>query len=158
MKRTSFFLSLCTFLLFACQNSSKQAEAPAEPTTAQDHTQIHDHEHEVVSNQVVLNNGEKWPANAETTEGIRKMSTLLNALPAESKLEDYHALKTTLENAYDEIIHKCTMTGEAHNQLHNFILPINEMIQELGSEDATKCKAVVDKLKKHLEEYGNYFQ
>lgn len=158
MKITSLLSSLIALLLIACQDTPKQTEPIATPTVEQDHTQTHEHGHKEKPIQVLLNNGEKWPANAETTEGIHTMSALLNALPAEPKAEDYRTLQTELDKAFGTIIQKCTMTGEAHNQLHNFILPIKDMIQELDSEDINECKSVSDKLKQHLKEYENYFQ
>jgi hypothetical protein len=115
-------------------------------------------EHAHSATPVNLNNGEKWMANAETTEGIHKMSSRIAEFTAQPKTEDYHALSVQLEDDFNNIIQRCTMTGEAHEQLHRFLIPIAENIKQLKSESIEICSGALDKLNKHLAEYENYFQ
>ena len=55
------------------------------------------------------------------------------------------------------IFKMCTMTGSAHDQLHNFLVPMKAMFGGIESEDLATCKASFDALQKHLGVYEKYF-
>lgn len=103
------------------------------------------------------NNGQRWKANPETTAGIASMQAILAKY--EGKTGDATArtaLQEELELAFQDIFKKCTMTGEAHEQLHNYLLPMKNMFEKIGS--ATESGPALEQLKKHLAEYQNYFE
>ena len=50
------------------------------------------------------------------------------------------------------------MTGEAHEQLHNFLLPLINMTEFLGSKDLDDCRTTVNKVKEHLADFDTYFE
>ncbi|MBK7618062.1 MAG: hypothetical protein IPJ10_01800 [Flavobacteriales bacterium] len=154
---TAFALAL--FSLGCTNNASETAEAhdhhPDTPV-AEDHDHAeadHDHaEAEAEIPEVTLDNGKRWIANAETTEGIAKMSALItNYDPATG---DPKALKAGLEEEFALIFERCTMTGESHNQLHNYLLPLH---QDMSDIDLTKSEEL-DLLKAYLGTYKNYFE
>ena len=106
---------------------------------------------------VQTNNGQRWKANPETTAGIASMQAILAKY--EEKTGDAAgrtALQEELELAFQDIFKKCTMTGEAHEQLHNYLLPMKNMFEKIGG--ATESEPALEQLKKHLEEYQNYFE
>jgi hypothetical protein len=105
-----------------------------------------------------LNNGNLWSANTETTQGINNMISLMNSFTEKESLEGYNLLKQNLEKEFGTIITECTMTGESHNQLHNFLIPIKDLFNGLESSDITICKANFNSLNKHLETYSTYFK
>ncbi len=105
-----------------------------------------------------LNNGNLWLANSETTEGINNMITLMNAFSDKENTEGYSTLKQSLEKEFGTIITKCTMKGEPHNQLHNFLIPMKSLFKGLESSELTICKESYSTLNKHLLEYSNYFK
>ena len=107
---------------------------------------------------VTLNNGERWDANPETTQGVMKMAKMVESFPDDASPVDYHTLKIGLEEEFGTILRKCTMKGEAHDQLHNYLVPLREMFSDLASDDATRSKIAVDKLRYHLRSYGDYFR
>ena len=156
MKTILAFIILTASFLTACKdraplkdehaiNNKNEAAAPHE-----------DHSGKAVS--VALNNGEKWPANAETSQGINNMVRIIHSIPQAPNVEDYHATKIALDQEFNTILKKCTMTGEAHDQLHNYLLPLKEIIDQLGSESIDENKKVVARLDQYLNEYSNYFQ
>ena len=158
MKQSIFLIGLFIMFLFACQNNpdpTKQVES-----TMKDKDTI-SHRHEETtgqSNTVKLNNGEKWIANTATKEGIKKMTALIKEFPAKPELNDYHSLKLKLETEFTLILKKCTMTGKAHTQLHNYLLPMKEMFIKLNSQEIDICKESLNKIKQHLSEFEIYFQ
>ncbi len=107
-----------------------------------------------------LNNGLKWKANKETSQGVSNMLDLVNkSLEKESlSIEDCEALSVGLKKEYQFIFKNCTMTGPAHEQLHNFLTPILRHIKTLKSEDQLESKNALQSLQIHLVTYVEYFQ
>lgn len=108
-------------------------------------------------NPVALNQGQKWPANPETTQGIIDMQGRLTGFTATPTPEDYHALMKILESDFKLIFQRCTMTGEAHNQLHNYLLPLKQMIEDLDSSNPEECRNTLKQITQHLSAYSSYF-
>jgi hypothetical protein len=156
MKKSIPFSCLIALTLAGCNSSeNKNAE-----------TDDHQHLNAPVAGEgaagsgsdgITLNNGERWAANAETTAGIKNMQSLVDAMSENPTPEDYHALKASLETSFDGILQQCTMTGEAHNQLHNYLMPMKAMFDGLGAEDAESCKKSLESLHGHLGKYDSYF-
>lgn len=140
---------LATLLIVSCNQNKKQQ--PAEPIQTIEES----HESEKV---LQLNNGDLWMANAETTEGIQKMTQLMANFTATENMEASRELKSTLEAEFGNIISKCTMTGAAHDQLHNYLLPMKPLFKDLAAEDLETRKSGLEKLTKHLSEYSAYFK
>ncbi|MDG1314054.1 MAG: hypothetical protein P8P29_00840, partial [Flavobacteriaceae bacterium] len=105
-----------------------------------------------------LNNGELWLANPETTEGIQKMKKRMSLFNNSENLEAYVILKAGLEEDFTELFEKCTMKGEAHNQLHNYLFPFLDLFDGLETSDLVVCKKSFSELNIHLNEYSNYFK
>jgi hypothetical protein len=143
-------------LLLACQSNQETAK-PQEPVRQEDHSG-HQHETEEAAPALMLNNGEKWEANKETTAGVANMQAAMKQVPAEAKIEDYHKLKVKLEAEFDGIVESCNMTGEAHNQLHNFLLPLRDKFEGLGATDLEACKKSYAEIGAQLAEYEKYFK
>jgi len=101
---------------------------------------------------VTLENGKRWKANPETTSGIANMIVLVDKQIAEKG--DAKAAKAGLEKEFGLIFERCTMTGEAHNQLHNYLIPIH---QKFSGFDAGDAKQLAE-MKTYLGTYGNYFE
>ena len=104
--------------------------------------------------KVQLDNGKKWKANAETITGINHMSSLVqNGI--DRKIEAvklYDSLKVEFKTIFD----KCTMTGESHNQLHNYLIPIKGQLEKLkaGNNDAE----ILKEMQEYLLIFKNYFE
>jgi len=114
--------------------------------------------HEGTSSQVELNEGKKWQANPETTDGINKMTVLVQQFEPTENVADYQALSEQLNLAFKEIFEKCSMTGPAHDQLHNYLLPMLGIMKKMRSDDLELCKASVQRMDDRLQEYEEYFK
>lgn len=148
-----FLISALGFALFAvgCAGSSSQTEVDAVETET---AQVEEEHHHGGATEVQLDNGEKWQANAETTEGVNKMLAFVNDA-AKSEAPDYLALKGNLEKEFMVVLEKCTMTGESHDQLHNYLLPLKAKFDQLG-EGSTQHN--VEELDHYLVSYSNFFK
>lgn len=154
--------AITIFLLFisviSCKNEVKttKKENPVVSSERKDATQEKDH-HGENEETITLNNGEKWQANPETTSGIKNMQEIVNAFSKNTSLEDYQAFKTKLEAEFTTIFQKCTMKGEAHEQLHNYLKPMIPIFDGLVSNQTETRQDNLNKLKKHLTTYSTYF-
>jgi hypothetical protein len=156
MKNVSMITALLVLSLSGCQYNSKQSNKNDEIN--QDSLMQHADEHTNNASPVSLNNGLRWEANAETTTGINNMLQRINTFPINPSVADYHALKVNLETEFNLILKECTMTGESHEQLHNYLMPMVALFNNLNSENIEICKDSFNILKAHLAEYDNYFQ
>ncbi len=122
-----------------------------------EHTEKSD-KHSAEDGKLVLNNGKPWDTQVEMTNRVKNMTQLLNDFSDYDNVDAYKKLSTALSHEFDMIFKECTMTGEAHNQLHNFLIPVKDMLEALNSSDVQKCKQGYEHLKAHLSEYNTYFQ
>lgn len=150
---------LCAFtfaMLFGCKNTDERkgekgkttTEVPKKFTAADGHT---------VGIDVKLNNGAKWEANVETTQGIGYMLGSVNDMPAQPALEDFKSLHKTLNVRFQSILQQCTMKGEAHNQLLSYLMPLKEKIDLLASVDLDTCTIMLPELKEYIMKYSHFF-
>jgi hypothetical protein len=103
-----------------------------------------------------LNGDNKWLMDAHTRSVASTMMNRFSSLDLElqnqQELED---LGEQLGQDLDTLIQGCTMEGEAHNALHDFLTSFMPALEEF------KTTASVDSAKhvKHLlAEYQNYFE
>lgn len=95
---------------------------------------------------------EKWHADAPTNGGIAKLQEMVDAFDPVAGVE---ALKGPLEKEFSLILERCTMRGEAHDQLHNYLLPLKARIDALdnGNPDST-----LSELESYLSSYWDRFR
>lgn len=144
---------LFTTLFIACD--SKQKEETTQPTKTE--KQDSKTESHTGGDHLSLNNGDKWMANKETTEGVNNIISLMDSFTDSDDVGDYKELTKGVKTEFSMIFKKCTMTGEPHNQLHTFLIPIKNSFKGLSSDDIATCKVSFDKLRTHLNEYDKYF-
>jgi hypothetical protein len=140
-KKTILFLSVIT-LFISCNSNKKEA------------IDIRTIKIEGVS----LDNTNLWEANIETTEGIKKMQNIMLTFSENEDVTAYASLKEELEAEFTNIFQKCTMKGEAHNQLHNYLKPMIDIFEGLESSDLKRCKSNFNTMENHLAGYANYFE
>ena len=154
----SFLLIISFVLIISCKQKPEKDQITIE--VQQETTDVIEPEesHENIDGTVSLNNGELWLANPETTEGIQKMKKRMGLFNNSENLEAYVILKAGLEEDFTELFEKCTMKGEAHNQLHNYLFPFLDLFDGLETSDLVVCKKSFSELNIHLNEYSNYFK
>jgi uncharacterized protein YxeA len=101
-----------------------------------------------------LDNGTKWKANSETTQGINSMITMIDRFNESGDNGEYSNLKADLESEYKLIFKNCTMTGAAHDQLHSYLMPLKDIIDQLEEPQPETILLLDD----HLQMYFEYFE
>lgn len=105
-----------------------------------------------------LNNGEKWKVNSEMTPHIEKGSEILNAFISQHD-KDYLKLAESLKEQNEALIQSCTMKGESHDELHKWLHPHMELIEELANaKDFNEAEPVITKLENSFKTFHNHFQ
>ena len=101
----------------------------------------------------------KWKANIETTEGVQEMLTILTDFEESDKLKDYKKLGRKLKKINKNILNKCSMKGEAHDNLHAFLMPVFRYLKTLKTtKSVSEAKKTVFNFERHLNAYGDYFE
>jgi hypothetical protein len=89
-------------------------------------------------------------ANSETTEGIYAMLALIEEFQNQFS-SDYAGLQENLTIEFQTIFKKCTMKGEAHDQLHNYLMPLKEELDQLSAKN-------IEHTRLYLIDYAQYFK
>ena len=106
---------------------------------------------------VNLDRGAKWITNRETSTGIAKMLGMVNEFTSNPTIEDYRGIHKKLATEYQIILQKCTMTGDARNELQHYLEPLKEKINTLSIGDLETCNKVLPEIKDYLLKYSHFF-
>lgn len=157
MKKTALLIALVFLAFTTCKQAAKEEQKNTETQTETQMVEAELHQNDEWVDEIVLNNGVKWQANQETTEGVRTMLSLIN----ESKLsssEDYKKLGDDLNEVKNTVIKECTMKGASHDNLHVWLHPLIEKIELLQNTESTEAGLkLTSNIKEHLEGYYEYF-
>jgi hypothetical protein len=106
-----------------------------------------------------LNDGEKWEADEATNNAIKEMLEIANKQVETGNISLYQEMGKNLSNEMQGLFKVCTMKGAAHDQLHNFILPLVKKFRDLEKvEDENKALLQQEKTLKYLNKYKVYFK
>ena len=144
--KSLLLLGLISVGTVSCSNSDSSNNEQTESHSANHH------------HPVQLNNGELWDANIETTQGVENMIKIMESYTEMESVSAFTELTASLKQEFAQIFEKCTMTGAAHDQLHNFLIPIKEQFPKLSSSNVTECQESFDQLHAHLKSYHQYFK
>jgi len=156
MKNTAILGLILLISVLGCKETQKKETNITEQTAVEHKEDLHGDQNNWMS-KIQLDNGSKWIANIETTEGIQTMSSRI-AEDESISIKHYRTLASELNDLKNNIIKECTMEGESHDNLHVFLVPLADKIEALGEVNSIHEGAVITKeIKEHLEVYDNYF-
>jgi hypothetical protein len=99
-----------------------------------------------------------WDANIETTIGFNNMIKIMDKFTGTDEVESYSQLVSDLKVEYNLIFKNCTMTGEAHDHLHDYIMPFSGYLKGLKSGDLETAQNSFKEMRAHLGDYKNRFK
>lgn len=140
MKIATFFLLI--LLLSSCSNN--------ENTTAQIL--------EKAPHDLVLDNDAKWEVVPDMMKTIQLFATSIVEFDG-TTIEEHQALSKQIEDNLNTLTSNCTMTGQAHDELHKWLLPFLDTSREFA--DATKLSEMensVISLKNEIHIFQQYFE
>jgi hypothetical protein len=140
-------IALLAIGITSCGNSTEKSQCSHGHDNNEAHEQTND-----------TGTGKLWQANPETTQGVGDMKKLMVSFSEKEDVAAYGLLSEKLKTAYGLIFTNCTMKGEAHNQLHNYLMPMGDMFKGIKSTELDVCKNSFEDLNKHLDEYQTIFK
>lgn len=165
MKKTILTTAILAAFLVSCNETKEKKESTE---TVEVTETVHEHHVGDIAevdgmdnswvNEIQLDNGKKWDANIETTEGVDKMMKMIESRETKT-VEDYHSLASELNEMKNYVVKECTMKGPSHDNLHVFLHPLIEKIDALGKVATVEQGAeITESIKKNLEGYYDYFK
>lgn len=149
-----FLISTIAIALIACKNENHHEnhdEHEHHDETATHEEDHHNHESEAI----MLNDGEKWKVVENMSAYIRNMEKAVN----EFKGDNYPALAKTIDENIRALTENCTMEGQAHDELHKWLLPFIELSEEFDvATEKENQEKIYQEFKKMFVEYNTYFE
>lgn len=137
------FISLLTFS--GCESSTNNTEIESKKENTHHHSE----------EDIQLNNGEKWLVEPSMLLIIRKMENEVNQFDQQS----FSQLGKQLTIDIEELTSNCTMTGQAHDELHKWLLPYIDIVDHLvQTNDQKEAKAVYQQIKQSFHTFNQYFK
>lgn len=143
------FLILILISINSCTNNTDNKEKVLE-TTEDNHEQHKD----VLS----LNSGEKWTIVPEMMTYLIYMNEDINKFEGKT-LEEHSSLAIDLSINIDLLTAKCTMKGDAHDQLHIWLVSYIKNVNNFAvAEDVQNAENILQELKNNFIEFNKYFK
>lgn len=148
LKNSALFV---IFVFFVGCNNSKNNKS------TENHSDIEKLQNEEIS-IMNLNDGNKWLVNEEMKPYVEEAKTLLIDFK-KNKSENYKELAKALKNKNLQLIKSCTMKGQSHDELHKWLFPHIEKINELvTANNTTEALKIIHQLENSFNIYDQYFQ
>lgn len=149
-----FLITTIAISFIACKNEGSHEnhdEHEHHDETATHEEDHHNHESEAI----MLNDGEKWKVVENMSVYIRNMEKAVN----EFKGDNYPALAKTIDENIRALTENCTMEGQAHDELHKWLLPFIELSEEFDvATEKENQEKIYQEFKKMFVEYNTYFE
>lgn len=133
-------IALSVFFLVSCNDKTKTQTI--ETTETHQHSELED---------IQLNEGKKWKVDDNMMIIIRKMEKEV----ASTDNENYQLLIDNLARNIDKLTSNCTMTGQAHDELHKWLLPFIEDVKAFSNDKSTEN---FQKIQNAFTTFNQYFE
>ena len=105
-----------------------------------------------------LDNGRRWAMSPSMLPPVRRMQERIAAADQDAVL-DHTTLADSLFVDIDALVAGCTMEGKAHAELHDWLMPHMQLVQDLESAtDTTQATAILQQLAASSAEFDRYFE
>ncbi len=146
MNKWTFTILFMSILLVSCNNNS---DKPNESSTQEEHH--HD------EGPIVLNDVEKWKVDDNMMVHIQNMEKDINSFDTTSN--NYAGLAKSIDSNLDLLTSNCTMKGQAHDELHKWLLPFLDLSEKFSDSDSEQEYANnFEKIKTSFSTFNTYFK
>jgi hypothetical protein len=112
------------------------------------------HEH-AVSEEVVLDNGKKWAVDTEMMIHIQNINSDVSSFEG----KEFDVLHEKLDNNLTLLTSNCTMSGQAHDELHKWLVPFLGTVQEFGNASTmSESQQIFREIESAMVEFKKYFE
>lgn len=150
--------SIAALVFVGCNSETKST---VESTTVEDSTSIaveEEHHHE---EDLQLDNGKKWVVVPEMLAHIRSMENRVHEFSKKSSstIEEHLSLAQELKSDIDKLTSSCTMTGQAHDELHKWLVPYMELVDAYStSVDLASVQSQFIEIQKSFAVFNEFFE
>lgn len=149
MKRFDITLFLIILVFTACTNKKMDKNKQTSDTVK--------HAHNEKPKEIELNNGQKWKVDEAMMEIIRKMESDIYSF-SDSNKKDHNELGIKLQANIELLTSNCTMKGKAHDELHKWLLPFIDLVNEYSNnKDFKKSEILYTQILISLKNFNRYF-
>ncbi|KAA3647553.1 MAG: hypothetical protein DWP98_09145 [Bacteroidetes bacterium] len=103
-----------------------------------------------IKDSIILLNGEKWEIDKNMLDYIRKMEENIIDFKGTNS-EEFNSLAKSIDKNTKNLVSNCSMTGQAHDELHKWLIPFLKITKEFKEAKS------IDKQKQHLQEIQTAF-
>ncbi|MCB9360494.1 MAG: hypothetical protein H6587_07910 [Flavobacteriales bacterium] len=157
--KIKFILPLTlSVIIFGCSSPSENTEdvATHETETSIEITETEHHHEELEA--IVLDNGNKWKVVETMIVYIRNIEKAVNSFEG-TESKDYTALAKTIDENLIELTSSCTMEGQAHDELHKWLVPFIELSEQFDvATELTEQERIYNDFKTAFVEFNTYFE
>jgi hypothetical protein len=141
-----------SFISISCGNSSIENSTKQLETIAQE-----EHQHSDKTETINLINGAKWKVDAEMLIHIRSMENDVSDFNVEVS-KNYDSISEKLLANIDLLTSNCTMQGQAHDELHKWLLPYIDLVKELSkAKDQNQAAIQFAEIQSSFKTFNKYF-
>lgn len=126
----------------SCNESQEQIES--ETTTHVSHEDV---------NNIQLNDGKKWIVAPDMMAHIESMQ---NGMQVSDEI-GLDSLAKQLKSDLGLLTSNCTMTGQAHDELHKWLLPFIELVDQFDANEGVNKKNSYEELEVSFEKFDEFF-
>lgn len=149
--KSIYILLLPALFFISCADNP--GEQPAAKIAVEEQHQ-HSHGQETIE----LNSGHKWKVDKNMMVYIVQMEKDVTGFRG-STIEEYKELASGLEQNIEQLTSNCTMEGQAHDELHKWLLPYIELSEHFSAsateQDAEKY---LGEIRASLENFHSFFE
>lgn len=138
-------IAMATFFLFSCNDKAKTETN--EPVATEEHQHSDDE-------AIQLNEGKKWKVDESMMAHIRTMEKDIASFN-NSKPENYPVLADDLKKNLDLLTSNCTMKGQAHDELHKWLLPFIDLADKFSKD---KSAEQFTEIQNSFKTFNQYFE
>ena len=156
MNTKLIFFFTFAFLLLGCNNSTTNKEVTQQDTVV---TEVV-HQHEEVE-AILLDNGKKWVVVPEMMAFIKNIESAVDEFSNKEtpSFEEYQTLSKGIAKNLEDLTANCTMTGQAHDELHKWLVPFLDLSAEFSETTNVKeAEIAYKKIEESFKEFVVYFE
>jgi hypothetical protein len=156
--KTKITLSMAIgILLCACNASPTENEV----SVNKEEVVVAEDSHQEEEEAIFLDNGKKWAVVPEMLAFIRTMEKGVVDFgeKKDAVSADYQELAVLIDDNIRALTANCTMKGQAHDELHKWLVPLLSLSQAFDDAKELKIQEqVYQKIKKSHENFNLYFE
>lgn len=142
-------LAAVSLFIAGCSYGSQESSDGSEHSSHSSHSSPHG---------LTLDNGEKWKVNPEMMPHFVNSEKAIKNFP-DQQATNYPPLAANLDKIATDLVNSCSMDGRAHDELHKWLVPYLDLVDELSTTtDVESANRVVKEMVEWFVVFHEYFE